>query len=162
MKTLLLMRHAKSSWKYPDLSDHDRPLKSRGKRDAPKMGEFLVSKDLIPQVILCSTARRAKETVEYFLRTCPFEGEVIYRRNLYHGGAEEFINAMQGLQNEINIVMIVGHNPGMEYSIEEFCGVDEFFPTTAIAYIQFEIDKWADMDSNVGGKLISLWRPKEI
>lgn len=162
MKTILLMRHAKSSWKNPNLADHDRPLNNRGKRDAPRMGEWLNQEDLVPDILLCSSATRAKMTVDGFLETSAFEGEVKYLRSLYHGGAEDFFEALITLPVEINYPMIIGHNPGMEYFIESICGVHERMPTSAIAVIQLSVDKWSEIHGEVKGELISLWRPKEI
>jgi phosphohistidine phosphatase len=76
MKTLLLMRHAKSSWKHPDLPDQDRPLNKRGEKDAPRMGKYLKEKELVPQVILASPAKRIKQTVDGVLEKMPFKGKV--------------------------------------------------------------------------------------
>ena len=162
MKQLLLMRHAKSSWKELALSDHDRPLNKRGKADAPRMGEYLSSVGLVPDVILCSTAKRAKQTARFLVTECSFDGLVIYYPALYHGGTEEFIEALEGLDDEIETAMIIGHNPGMEYSLEDFCGENEVMPTAAIAYIQFEFTTWKDIGTADMGKLVALWRPKEI
>lgn len=162
MKQLLLMRHAKSSWKDISLGDHDRPLNSRGKSDAPRMGAHLSSVGLVPDVILCSTAKRAKQTAKYLLQECPVDSGVIYLSSLYHGGAEEFIEALEELGDDIDTAMIIGHNPGMEYSIEDFCGVDEVMPTAAIAHIQFELTAWNEIGTVDSAKLIALWCPKEI
>ena len=90
MKTVILMRHAKSSWKDPSLPDHDRPLNKRGKRDAPRMGNLLNLEGYIPEVIYSSTAKRANLTVKGLLKTLNFEGEVTYLGSLYHGGPEDF------------------------------------------------------------------------
>ena len=162
MKTLLLMRHAKSSWKDVSLGDHDRPLNSRGRSAAPRMGEHLLSEGLIPDIILCSTAKRAKQTAKYLLTECPIDGGIIYLSSLYHGGTEEFIEALEELDDKIETAMIIGHNPGVEYSVEDFCGLDEVMPTAAIAYIQFEDADWKRIGAADSGKLIALWRPKEI
>ena len=162
MKNLLLMRHAKSSWNDPYLADHDRPLNSRGKSDAPRMGKFVASIECVPEVILCSTAKRAKQTVEYFLQECPLEGEVIYKQSLYHGGAEDFINELVHLDTALMNVMIVGHNPGMEDAIEEFCGANEHMPTASIAHIKLDLEKWEEINENSSGDLENLWRPREI
>ena len=162
MKRLLLMRHAKSSWSDVSLSDHDRPLNSRGKADAPRMGEHLRSTGIIPEVILCSTAKRAKQTAKYVQMECPVDGGVFYIASLYHGGPEEFIEALEDLSESVETAMIIGHNPGMEYSLEEFCGINEVLPTAAVAYIQFQCLTWKEIGITDSGKLINLWRPKEI
>ena len=162
MKTLLLMRHAKSSWSNPKLADHDRPLNPRGKDAAPKMGEWLAQQELIPDIILCSTAERAKQTVEFLLNAMPFEGEVVFSRMLYHAGDEVFSEEMSKLGEEIGIVMIVGHNPGMEYAVETYCGEWHRMPTAAIAQIEFPINQWGEIRTEESGEFIALWRPKEI
>ena len=163
MKTLLLMRHAKSSWKDMSLSDHDRPLKKRGREAAPLMGELLSNLDLVPEIILCSTARRARQTVEYLLHSLPFEGEVMYTRDLYHSGPRTYLKELRQLGDLFSIAMIVGHNPGMEYAVEEFSGEWERMPTAAIARIDFNVGRWDELEGgDVSGKLLGVWRPREI
>lgn len=162
MKTLLLMRHAKSSWSNPRLADHDRPLNPRGKSAAPLMGEWLAQQELIPEVILCSTAERAKQTVEYLLQSLPFEGEVIYSRMLYHAGDEAFSEELSKLGEDIAIAMIVGHNPGVEYAVDNYCGEWHRMPTAAIARIDFPISHWHELDQQDEGELVALWRPGEL
>ena len=162
MKYLFMMRHAKSSWKNPSLADHERPLNSRGKTDAPKMGHFISSTGKIPGIILCSTAKRARQTVDYFLQECPFDGEVIYRQNLYHGGLEDYWDEIQLLDDAIESAFIVGHNPGLEYAIEDLCGKYEIMPTSAIALIKLDISSWKDLNLETSGELVSVFRPKEI
>jgi len=162
MKTLLLMRHAKSSWSNAKLSDHDRPLNSRGRLAAPLMGGWLTSLGVTPNVILCSTAERAKQTVEYLIQALPFEGEVRYSRMLYHAGDEVFSEELGRLGDEIETAMIVGHNPGMEYAVESYTGGWRRMPTAAVARIAFPIQKWGDVKDIPEGELTGLWRPKEI
>ena len=162
MKTLLLMRHAKSSWRDHSLSDHDRPLNSRGKDTAPLMGKHLAEMDVLPDVILCSTAKRAKQTVEYLLQSLQFDGDVIYSRMLYHAGDEVFSEELSKLSDRIDTAMIVGHNPGMEYALETYCGEWHRMPTAAVARIEFEIDTWKEVEDEIEGNLTDLWRPKEL
>lgn len=162
MKTVLLMRHAKSSWDESGLADHDRSLNKRGKKDAPLMGKFLADLDLIPDMIMSSTAKRARLTVDGFLEACPFEGEVVYTRELYHAGVEDYLELIQGLPENAGCVMLVGHNPGMEYFLEIVCEENEHIPTAAIAHILFEVNRWPDIDSDSFGVMENLWRPKEL
>ena len=162
MKTVLFMRHAKSSWKDMTLADHDRPLNRRGREAAPLMGDWLAGLDLFPEIILCSSAKRAKQTVKYLLHTLPFEGDVRFTRNLYHSGPHAYLEELQQLDEGIEIVMIVGHNPGMEYALEEFTGEWERMPTAAIAYITFDLTDWREISVDESGMLKSVWRPKEI
>lgn len=162
MKHLYLMRHAKSSWKDSSLSDHDRPLNLRGKMDAEKMGEYLNLSNLIPDMIICSTAKRARSTVDIFLQECPMGGNIVYSRDLYHGGFEDYIEALTDLENSVNSVLIVAHNPGIEFAIEEFSHTIEVMPTSAIAIIKFDLLSWDIMDNEVTGELVSVFRPKEV
>ena len=82
MKTLLILRHAKSSWKEQDLPDHDRPLNKRGKNDAPRMGKLLKDEDLIPDLIMSSTAVRAKKTAELVAKACKYKGKIVLNHSL--------------------------------------------------------------------------------
>jgi phosphohistidine phosphatase len=162
MKTLILMRHAKSSWKETGLSDHQRPLNKRGKRDAPRMASVLEESDYIPDHIICSTAVRAQRTAELFIQNCSYEGEVVTLDSLYHGDIDDFIEAMQSLHNNFSTVMIIGHNPGLEYLLEYLTDEGYRLPTAAIAIIELAIDSWNSMDAYTEGELLEIWRPKEI
>jgi len=162
MKTVLLMRHAKSSWKDPSLADHDRPLNKRGKRDAARMGNLLNEEYLTPDAIYCSTAKRAKSTVDGLLKTGDFDGEVTYTSSLYHGGPDDFFEILSNLPDEIQSVMLVGHNPDMEYFLDLTCDVQEHMPTAAIAVITFRVDSWAEINDEENGELVHLWKPREL
>ncbi|NOH12690.1 MAG: histidine phosphatase family protein [Chloroflexi bacterium] len=162
MKSLLLLRHAKSSWKDMSLGDHDRPLNPRGKRDAPRMGRLLHELDLVPDAILSSTAKRAFKTAQAVAEAAGYEGEIEKHRSLYHAGADVFIEMLRTLPDEVERAMLVGHNPGMEYAVLYFTGEDERYPTATVAHIQLPIDSWAELDEETEGKLLGLWRPKEL
>lgn len=162
MKTVLLMRHAKSSWDNPGLADHERPLNNRGIKSAPRMGELLAEIDLIPDVIVCSTAKRARMTVDGLLEACPFEGEVVYTRDLYHADVETQLEILQNLNDSVGCAMMVGHNPGMEYFLEVVCDENEHMPTAAIAQILFDVEHWSEIDTDTFGIMENLWRPKEL
>jgi phosphohistidine phosphatase len=162
MKTLLILRHAKSSWKHIDLSDHDRPLNKRGKKAAPRMGQLLFEEDLVPDIILSSTARRARDTAEITAEACGFEGEVLYLENFYHGWTSDFVVALQGLSSDIDSVMVVGHNPGLESFLEMLTGENEHLPTAALAYITLPIQNWSELNDETEGELLSLWLPRHL
>jgi phosphohistidine phosphatase len=162
MKTCLLMRHAKSSWKDLTLPDHDRPLKRRGKRDAPRIGTLLMDQNLIPDTILCSTAKRAHQTVDGLLQNCDFEGELNYLEELYHADYGTYLEVLSRLPNWIETAMIVGHNPEMDEFLEDVCAVYDHMVTAAIALIQFPVDDWAELSPESQGDLLQLWRPREI
>jgi phosphohistidine phosphatase len=94
MKSVLVLRHAKSSWKHPELADHDRPFNKRGKRDAPRMGELLRNEHLIPEVIISSTAIRARDTAEAVAKACGYKGQITLNRSLYADGPEAYLEAV--------------------------------------------------------------------
>lgn len=162
MKTLLLLRHAKSSWKDGDLSDHDRPLNGRGKADAPRMGTLLAKEDLVPDLIITSTAKRAAKTAEIVAQNSGYEGEIHYSRYLYGASPDEYIEALNELGAAQNCVMVVGHNPGMEDLVEELAAEWVRMPTAALAQIELAIDQWSALTLETSGKLVNIWRPKEL
>ncbi|MHC5114601.1 MAG: SixA phosphatase family protein [Planctomycetota bacterium] len=162
MKTLLILRHAKSSWKDPHLADHDRPLNKRGRRDAPRMGRLLEEEGLVPNVVLCSTAARARATIELALDACAYGGEVVYDDTLYHAEPEEVLAALANVPDHAERVLVVGHNPGHEALLVELTGVFEVMPTAALAQIELPIERWTDLDDAVRARLVRVWRPKEL
>jgi phosphohistidine phosphatase len=162
MKTLLVLRHAKSSWKKDGLADHDRPLNKRGKRDASRMGGLVKDEDLIPGLILSSTALRAHATVELFVEACGFEGELQLSRDLYAAGPEAYIDALNHSTSDFDRVMVVGHNPGLEELVETLTGEAESMPTCALARIDLPISSWQELGDDTQGKLVKIYRPRDI
>lgn len=162
MKTLLLMRHAKSSWKESDLADHERPLNKRGQKDAPRMGSILADRELIPQRILSSTAVRARQTAEAVLETAGYQGEVTYLDRLYLAEAEEYIAVLRELPDDIERVMVIGHNPGLETLLQLLSGLIEPLPTAVIAHLALPIQQWSELTPETNADIIDIWRPKEI
>lgn len=162
MKTLLIMRHAKSSWKDTKLKDRDRPLNKRGKRVAPQMGDLIKEKELIPQRILCSTALRAKQTAEALLTQLDYQGDVEYLDKLYMAEADDCVRILRHQPDEIERILLIGHNPGLESLIPMLTGRIEALPTAAIAYLSLPIKTWNDLKHDVDGELVELWRPKEL
>ena len=134
MKFVLILRHAKSSWKETGVSDHSRPLNKRGKMAAPRMGQILYEEDFVPDVILSSTARRARDTADLVAEASGFEGEVVYLENFYHAWPSDYLDELRSLSGDINTAMIVGHNPGMEMLLEMLTGENERFPTAATCF----------------------------
>ena len=162
MKTLLVLRHAKSSWKDPALSDHDRPLNKRGKRDAPRMGHLLVREGLVPDLIISSSAVRAVTTTESVALACNYESQIKYTRHLYHAWPASYLEVLREIPNDYQRVMVVGHNPGMEELVEEVTGEWVRMPTAALAQISLDIDRWSDLSFDDIAPLIHVWRPKEM
>jgi phosphohistidine phosphatase len=162
MKTLLILRHAKSSWKYDDLADHDRPLKKRGEQAAALMGELIRKHDLMPQRIISSTARRALNTAELVAEACHYEERIVATRALYGAGPEDFVEVLRTLDDTDERVMIVGHNPDLEMFLESLTGAMESLPTAALAQVMLPIDSWKELEEDTPGKLVHLWAPSTL
>lgn len=162
MKLLLILRHAKSSWKETAISDHSRPLKRRGKKAAPRMGQVLFEEDLVPDVILSSTARRARETASLVADASGFDGDIRYLESFYHASPSDYLDALSSLSSDLNTIMIVGHNPGLEMLLEMLTGEDERLPTAALALIKLPIEKWSQLLDEAEGELLNLWLPRTL
>ena len=162
MKTLLILRHAKSSWNNPDLSDYDRPLNRRGKRDAPRMGKFLRQQSLIPDLIISSTAKRAKKTAKLFAKAIGYKKKVSLETAFYHARPETYITILQDTNDDYQRVMVIGHNPGLEALVAILTGRMELMPTAAIAHVLLPIDQWNQLTVDIEGELQNLWRPKAL
>ncbi len=160
MKTLLIMRHAKSSWKNEDLTDHDRPLKKRGEYDAAQMGGRIHKNDLTPQRIITSTAKRALKTAELVAEACHYEERIIATREFYGADPEDFVEVLRQLNDADERVMVVGHNPDLETLLESLTGALESLPTAALAQIALPIDSWEELTEDTPGKLVQLWAPQ--
>lgn len=147
-KKVLLMRHAKSSWKNPKLSDFDRPLNKRGKRDAPRMGRYLKELQLVPDQIFCSPAVRAKSTIYHVIQELDLpESAVKWDQNLYFHGTGAYIEAIRNSKDSSEIVMTVGHNPMTEdviYALSDNTS-DTPIKTATIACFEFETDSWKNI-----------------
>jgi phosphohistidine phosphatase len=162
MKTLLLMRHAKSSWKHPELEDQARPLAKRGERDAHRMSELIERRELIPQRILSSSAVRAAETGRIFCQHSGSQIPLNLLDELYLAEAEVYLAQLKNLPDEIERVMVIGHNPGLESLLQILSGQLETLPTAVVAYISLPINHWKELSPSTEGELIELWRPKEL
>ena len=162
MKTLLILRHAKSSWKDTSLADHDRPLNKRGKQDAPRMGKFLRKQDLVPDRIISSTAKRARKTAKAVAKACHCKDKVELTQELYHAGPGSYLAVLQNLPDDDQRVMVVGHNPGMEALVAHLTNRRETMPTAALAHVALPIKQWTELDYETQGELLNLWRPKAL
>ena len=162
MKTLLILRHAKSSWKKPSQADHDRPLNERGKRDAPRVGLLLVEHALVPDAIVSSTAKRARKTAELAARSSGYDRDIEYHEELYLAKPETYIRVIRQLDDAYARAMVVGHNPGLQELLEELTGRQVELPTAALAQVALDIAVWRQLDANGCGVLVNLWRPKEL
>lgn len=162
MKILLVLRHAKSSWKDTSISDHSRPLNKRGKKAAPRMGQLIYEEDLVPEIILSSTALRARDTAELVAEASGYEDEVIYLDAFYHAWPSDYVDELRNLSDDISKAMIIGHNPGMELLIDYLTGASERFPTAALALVHLPIDSWSQLNDEIEGELMRLWLPRTL
>lgn len=152
MKILTLVRHAKSSWKDPELADFDRPLNARGKRDAPLMGRRLAARGERPDLILCSPARRAVTTMKKiaFETKYPEKGIMLDSR-IYEADASRLLEIVKGIDDGYDTVMICGHNPGLT----DFCNIVancriENIPTCGLVSLSFLYDSWTEVAPHSG------------
>jgi len=162
MKTLLILRHAKSSWKQPELADHDRPLAKRGRRDGPRMGRLLLREHLAPDAILTSTARRAQDTAALVAEHCGHDEPLQIHSALYEADPSTIIDLLRELDDQVDRVMVVGHNPELERLLEQLTGRCERLPTAALVHLQLNISGWRDLDFGVEAALMQLWRPRQL
>ena len=162
MKTLLLLRHGKSSWQDASLTDHDRPLKKRGRSAATQMGRLLVDQGLVPDHVLTSTAVRARDTAALVAEAMEFRGTIEDVSALYHAEPQTFVAIVSQVPQRIDAVLVVGHNPGLEDWLSRLTGRQEEFPTAALAHVVIPIDDWNELTLETRGELHKVWRPKEL
>jgi phosphohistidine phosphatase len=161
VKTLLILRHAKSSWNNSALDDHERPLNARGKQDAPRIARLARDKGLAPELILSSDAVRAHLTAAAMADAVG--GQLLLDARLYHAAAADILAIVPGVaRDNAGTVMIVGHNPGLEQLVAQLTGEWESLPTTALVQIDLAITGWSELDPATRGTLIGVWRPKEL
>lgn len=161
VKTLLLMRHAKSSWRDPETSDHDRELNGRGRRAAPFMGELLLKNRLVPDHIITSTAVRALETAKAVAAATGYEGSLEISRQLYLAEPSAYLRALEDTPAEKQRVLLVGHNPGISELLHLLTGEERDMPTAAIAQVELSLSEFAGISSEVRGELRNFWRPRD-
>ena len=149
MKTLYLARHAKSYWKDQSIPDFDRPLNSRGKRDAPFMGEVLKDKKVIPDLIISSPAKRTKKTaIEIASKIGYSEKKILYNEDLYEASSNTINKVLNKIDEKYNSVMIFAHNPGLTLLNNHISNnYIENIPTCGIVALQFD-KKWNELSKN--------------
>ena len=162
VKTLLLMRHAKSSWANETLTDHQRPLNRRGLEAAQRMGRLLASEDLLPDRIVTSTAERARRTAELVAGTAGFTGDLVASDTLYHATAGELLEVVTELDAGDGRVLLIGHNPGMEEVLYRLTREYQSVVTATLAHLQFGVAGWSEIASAPTARLLALWRPREL
>jgi phosphohistidine phosphatase len=152
MKTLYLVRHAKSSWEDTALSDFDRPLNVRGKKDAPSMGYVLHQQGILPDLLLSSPAKRAYSTAKKIAKAIGYTKKDIQTdKNIYHAEPDQLLMTIQALPPAVDSVMLVGHNPGLTDLSNLLCRkhIDNI-PTCGVVCIEFDVEKWNQVMSESG------------
>ena len=165
-RQLLLWRHAKSDWSDSSLADHDRPLAPRGVKAAQRMASWLVSENLLPEQVLCSSAVRTKQTLEFLTQQQPIP--TTFDSQLYHAEPDQILAIISKVNPDIKRLMLVGHNPGYEELVKLLNAqthhpamqANKVMPTGAIALFEFDGD-WLDCPS-LSMRLITLVRPKTL
>ena len=160
MKTIFLLRHAKSSWNDPGLADFDRPLNERGKKAAPFMGKLMQEKGFAPEIIVTSPAVRARTTASLVKEAGRLAGPLTFEPAIYEASPQGIRQVVSELSDSIKSVLIVGHNPGMEGFIRYLTGRMEPMPTAALAVIPMDIDRWDNISEGCG-TLQEVFRPRE-
>ena len=150
MKTLFILRHAKSSWKNSDLADFNRPLNPRGLEDATFMGALIYQNKFQPDVILSSPAKRAKQTAILVKETAQLEKTIQYEEKIYEASPLTLIEIISRLEYEQESAFLIGHNPGLENLIKFLTGEALILPTAGFARIALQIDSWSGISADCG------------
>jgi len=162
MKKLYLIRHAKSSWEDHIHSDYERPLSGRGKRDAPLIGEVLSKKNILPDIIISSSAKRALRTAYLIADKLNYSRErIVENSTIYEATTQNLLDVINNIEESNNSAMLFGHNPGFT-TLANLIG-DRFvdnMPTCAVAILELDIKSWKDVNVNCG-KLIGFEYPKK-
>ncbi len=171
MKTLYLLRHSKSSWDDSSLSDHDRPLNQRGRAAAPRIGSYMRGAGYLPDLVLCSTATRTRQTLEAVLPELGgAEPSIEFHEDLYLGGPMGMLDLVASVPDTVESVLLVGHNPGTGMLADLLSGqgapemidlMSAKFPTAGLAIIELSVDRWKDTASGCGS-LKEFVRPRDL
>jgi phosphohistidine phosphatase len=161
MKTLYLLRHAKSSWDDRSLKDFDRPLNDRGLKAAPKIGAYIRKEKIRPEMIVSSPAVRAKQTTTLVCEAAGLASPVTFDERIYEASARRLFEIVSGFPDHIGTAMMVGHNPGFEELLVALTGESQRMPTAALTCIELHVEKWSDVSAD-SGKLKWLVKPKDL
>ena len=162
---LIITRHAKSSWDFPYLNDHERPLAKRGERASKAIGRWLAERDHIPKIVLCSTSVRTRQTWSRIERCIPGKYDVRFKSSLYHGGISSIFEALSAVDD--SPVLILGHNPTFAYFASAILQTHpvhpkfQKYPTAATLVCEVPVEKWEQLQFG-SGKLIDFVVPREL
>jgi phosphohistidine phosphatase len=160
VKTLLIVRHAKSDWGHTGLADHDRPLNDRGRRDAPRLGRRVAERGAVPEVIRSSTALRARTTASLLAAELGLEAsEVELDESMYATSVAHLIEVIEALDDAARTVMLVGHNPEFSALVTRLTGDDVELPTCTVAEVRLRAERWADA-AGAAGELVRVDSPR--
>ena len=161
MRELILLRHAKSSWANPGVTDHERPLNKRGRAAAELMGRCCAEADLLPDLVRSSDSSRTRETVARWAAAANWSGPIEWSPDLYHAAPHRLLDAARSAPDSTRRLMIVAHNPGIEELASSLAGREIVVPTGTLVLFQVELDAWADLDHAVPRERL-VWRPREL
>ena len=170
MKTIYMLRHAKSSWDDGSLPDHERPLSARGRAAAPRIGAHMEEAGYLPDLVLCSTATRTRQTLDAVLSELETAPAIEFQEELYLAGPGEMLDLVRSVPDTVESVLLVGHNPGTGTLAAALAGdgpsdrmhlMRAKFPTAGLAIIELSVDRWKDIGSG-GGSLIEFIRPRDL
>ena len=163
MKRLIVLRHAKSSWKSGAPDDHARPLNKRGRRDAPRVAARLAELGWTPERVISSDAKRTRQTWARMEDALGEAAEVVFTRELYMAGVNEVREALAALPDEVATAMVIGHNPGWEEVVAWLCGEETRMTTANAALLVGEGESWEEALGAPGTwELERVVRPKEL
>ncbi len=159
MRRLMLLRHAKSDWSSPGMPDRERPLNARGIVDARTMSVYLARHELVPELVLCSPAKRTRQTADAIKKGFPEPVEILYADRLYEATPDTILSLVRSVAAEVHSLLVIGHNPGLHESarllvaagdVERRERLNEKYPTAALAVIDFPIDAWSKLHREFG------------
>lgn len=166
-RRILLLRHAKADW--PEVSDHDRPLAERGRKDAPAAGRWIAGTGIRPDLTLCSTASRTRETWKLVVHELPQRPKTVYEERLYEATVGDLLALLNETSDEVRDLLLIGHNPGMHALADALSGSADGdalarmerggYPTAAVAVVGFR-GTWKSVEHGVG-RLLQYWAPHE-
>ena len=163
LRRLVVLRHAKSAWDSDAQGDHDRPLNKRGKRDAPQVGARIAELGWVPQRVISSDAKRTKQTWERMAEAFEPEPDAVFTNNLYAAGFAEVKKVVGKVEDSVDTLMIVGHNPGWEQVVEVLSGEGMRLTTCNAVLLSVKADSWkAAMGRSGSWKVEQVVRPKEL
>jgi phosphohistidine phosphatase len=160
MKTLIVLRHGKAEHHAAGQTDFQRALAERGLLDSERVGQLLAEKNLVPDAIVSSSAKRARMTADQVATASGFSNAVVYTEAIYEAGISQLLSVVQGMDEAAKVALIVGHNPGFWGLVEMLSGSVAQFPTCAWAQLEIDVEHWGEVTQSSRAELVTLWYPK--